>query len=228
MSRSNVPPNSANRFNSAVGSAPVGVVPFTICCWFNIADFATTQTLVNLRLNTEVSNHRWQLLITTGLKLQAVTKDTGASSAETINSATSGSWVFATGIWAENNNRISILDGDWTNRGVNILLRTPVGVNQLQVGIRGLTNNSLRGRIARIAIYKSALTQAQVEFLATGASYRRVQLDNLVYDDSFRMGDANGDQNSDRAGGLTLVEDGTMGNDSINPPFAPLKSPLIL
>ncbi len=227
MARSNIAGSGSNRFNSAVGTVPATAVSLTMACWFKLIDATdTSQTLISLRLNTEVDNHRFTLSALLTRQFLATTRVTTDGIASTVNLITSGAWSHGVGVFNSDRNRRAILNGDWANSNSDITELIPIGVNQIQIGIRGTSTFPLRGEIAEVAVWIVALTQAEVELLATGASPRRVQIANLAFYAPLRGGDSSGNE-LDVIGGTLMTEDGTMGMTN-HPPKVILKSGVLL
>lgn len=227
MARSNLSGSGDNRFNSAAGSVPATAAPLTMACWFRAVDPTVgNQTLVNLRLNTSSGDHRFTLTTQSTAKLLLLARDTAFGIASTVNLISADTWSHVVGIFTSSTDRRAVLNGDWANSGVNVTDITPVGVNQTQVVIVGTSTNPLKGEIAEVAVWTAALTQAEVELLATGASPRRVRPASLAFYAPMRSGDANGNE-LDLIGGILLTEDGTMGI-SAHPPDVLLRAGRLL
>jgi hypothetical protein len=93
---------------------------------------------------------------------------------------TSGSWHHACVIEASATSHVIVLDGAWAGRGTDTTSSTPSAINRLYLGSNQSVSDWQDGRTAELAIWNTALSQANVEALAAGDNPTTVAGANLL------------------------------------------------
>jgi len=164
-------------------SAPIVAAPFTMACWFNSDNIALDQTLMFVG-DKNFNNRRWNLSIRGDIGgnpiYMVVVDSAGVGVAATSTGYSPNTWHHACGVEAAATDRRVFIDGG--SKGINAANRTPASVNRVSIGRVGRTSPFayMSGLIAEAAIWKVALSDAEVALLAKGFSPLFIQPHNLV------------------------------------------------
>ena len=153
-------------------SAVVSGVPFTMACWFRSDDADVNQTLMCVADNN-VSNDYFTLEASgsgAGDPVSVIARTVGAKVGSTSTGYTVNTWHHAAARFIAVNDRKVYIDGG--SEGSNTTSVTPANLNVTAIGRVSDSSPSLymSGRIAEAAIWKVALTVAEIRFLARGNS----------------------------------------------------------
>jgi len=167
----------------SIDQVPMTAAPLTVSAWVN-ADIDTARLVVFYLGDKDLSNELWWLALEgndTGDPV--VWRCRGASSpreAITSTGFSTGTWHHICGIEASATDRRCFIDGG--SKGTNTTSDSPTGVDRTTIGRNGGTGTKhyFDGRIAHLAIWDVALTDAEVASLAAGVSPLRLRRDNLV------------------------------------------------
>ncbi len=198
---------------------PVSDVPLTMCVWVKLDQLPSTKgdeqcaaafgddsaiRFLNLRADD------------TSDKLQFNSGPLPTAVASTTNSVTAGVWEHWCGIAAADDDRRSILNGNWANSGTSSVSKDQWAfLDNFNVGRMYMTSTGydyVDGKIGMVTVFNVALSQAQVEALAAGFHPKLVAPNNIVAHWEL-MRDPN-----DRWGTNNLTEQGTPSYVSDFPP----------
>lgn len=153
--------------------------PLSFAAWIYPDAVGINQAICCLD-NSAATQHYQLLYVTNGNVLKAASRDAGAgvvSSGVAIGGL--NTWSHTAGVFAAGGaSRIAYIDG--TPDTIESTVRNPVGINRISIGNWPLNSTYFSGRIAELAVWTAALTQANVTMLASGASPLMVQSANLV------------------------------------------------
>ncbi|TWT90997.1 hypothetical protein Mal64_13960 [Pseudobythopirellula maris] len=171
------------------GLAPgVGETPLTIACWFRPA---TLQTAVLLSCcNGSESDEYFSLGVQSDGVLRAAVRSGAFTPLDTTVTYPSNDWSHGAAVFESAVSRRVYLNGGAKQSQASEA--APSGVDVLGVGLlaRDGTNFPFSGALAEVAIWKAALTDAEVAALGKGVSPRALtnRLDELVvYQDLVRL-----------------------------------------
>jgi hypothetical protein len=163
-----------------VASAPATAVPLTISVWFKSDSATVTQVAACLGIDASTS-HQFRVVAagaTGGDPVQAATTQVSGSLATSTSGYSPGTWHHGCGVFAAANSRAAYIDGG--SKGTETTSRTPVGINATFVGRRSDSVQFFDGRIAEVAVWNVALSDAEVALLAGGDLPTTIQAGNLV------------------------------------------------
>ncbi len=164
-------------------SAPVIAAPFTMSCFFNSDDITITQILLSV-VDKDVDDNFWGLAASGVLGGDPITMNTstgaGNVSAATSAGFSANTWHHACGVEASATDRRVFIDGG--SKGTNATSRSPANADRVSIGRIGDSTPAFytSGRIAEVAIWNVALSDAEVALLAKGFSPLFIQPHNLV------------------------------------------------
>lgn len=155
--------------NYEAASAVVTAYPFTMACWFYVANTTTNRTLMDLGNTTESAGQA--LNVNSSAVVQASTTVPGAtSSAVSSTTHSANTWHHATAVFASATDRRAFLDGG--GKGTNAVSRLfTATIDRTLLGRRLRTNSysqPVTGRLAECAIWNVALTDDEVYSLGRG------------------------------------------------------------
>ena len=184
-------------------------LPITMACWFKSDDAAAYQVLLAI---VDYSSNEYLLLAAAGSVVGdpiRVTAYDGVTTASAVSSTgySAGTWHHACGIFSAANSRAAFIDGG--SKGTNATNVAGVGpLDRFVIGARvyaggGTKDLFMSGAIAEAAIWKAALSDAEVAILAHGFSPLMMRPESLVtYWALIR------DADIDRVGGYHLTANG--------------------
>jgi hypothetical protein len=209
MARSNTG-SSSNWLNTT--TLPVTGAPFTIACWFKVADAATFYNLVTIS-QAASSNQYFVLAIdgtVAGDPVRAIAQS--ISGPEGVASTTSGitadTWQHACAVYTSATSRAAFINGG--SKGTDTLSRAPASVDYLSVGagrFSGSMFSPINGSVAELGVWNIDLTDDEVAALGKGYSPLLVRPSALI--DCWRLiGRDSPETNLKRVNSLTI--NGTM------------------
>jgi len=160
--------NGSSQYAVKTGGAPVSASPFTICGWFRI-DALVQQTLC--ALSSGVDGHFYNVELQTNGTLRIYTQGASGESTFTSNTVGTSAWFHIALIATSVSSRRVILNGVWASAGVQTDNIVPGNITVFAVGVLDFYNDNYNytdGQAAHVAIWDSALSQAQIEALAAG------------------------------------------------------------
>lgn len=179
----------AREFDSAltqyceVDSAAVTAYPFSMACWFNANDVATTYTLMCVTVKT--SNSYYARLDAAGAvagdPIRGVLRNTSSYNADTTAGYGAGAWNHGALVFTNATTRAAFLNGG--NKGTNASNSAfSASVNRTSVGrYGGLTPSQyFDGLVAWPAVWSVALSDDEIAQLAAGVCPLLVQPQSLV------------------------------------------------
>ena len=223
MSRSFVATNS-EAFTCA---DPISSAPLSISCWVYIPTAIPSGDDCFVQIaNTSVTNNYFRLGVadqsnspTDALRFVTYSGSGSFSLAEAVtsNSMSADTWQHCCAIEESSTSRISVLNGDWANRGTNSGgNEVPTSINQMAVGWENDSSPAdyLTGHLAHVAIWNVALTQGEAEALSKGYSPLLIRPGSLIF--YAPLNRDSGDE-YDLIGGLTLTDVNTVGTGTTEP-----------
>ena len=194
---------------ASLGIIPTAV-PLTIAVWFDPDGNATGADECLVSIADSGTSNNWFELQYVSQAVYAGARDAGANATSTTtgNQLTVGTgWHHACGIY-DTDSRISVLDGDWANRGTETTSSVvPLGLDRMRIAYRADfdPNTPYDGKIGYVAIWAAALTESDVNSLQV-ADAQLVRPDALVFKDYLRNRDVA--PIYDTIGGATGTETG--------------------
>ena len=202
-------------------SAVISGVPFSMACWF-YADEGTLNKEAMSVSNKDVSNHYHRLRIHSAENVRARSQQGGNDhQAISTTTFTLNTWNHACGVWTSRNNRAAFLNGG--GKGTDTGDAVPANLDRTSIGRIGdsTPGEHMSGRIAEAAIWNVALTDSEVQALASGVSPLRVRVASLqAYWPLFAI---TGDAPDYSGGANTLTDNNTVGiadHAPVGPMFA--------
>jgi len=151
--------------------------PFTVSIWFK-PDNVTA--MCSLFEEDDTGGGNMFLLDAAGNvagdPIRCLAYKAGWAVASTTSGYAAGSWQHACGVWTADDSRSVYLDGG--SKGTNTASKTVTGITQMLVGRYGA--NYFDGKLAELAVWDVALSDAEVANLAAGTNPTSVQADHLV------------------------------------------------
>jgi hypothetical protein len=153
----------------SVAAAPVTAAAMTVNARINVASLAD-QGIVSLSSSADKINYFLLYLEATGDDIMWARRSTtgGFTSARGSEVVSTNTWTMATGRSVSATDTSAFKDGG--NKGDNTANRVPLNVDQLTLGAFGGSSfdTLLNGRIAEVAIWNAALTDAEIASLYGG------------------------------------------------------------
>ncbi len=165
---------------------PVSGTPFTLCAWVKLdqlssvkgdeqcaAAFGDDSAITFLNLRADMND-----------RLQFNSGPLPTAIATSNNTITAGTWEHWCGIAALDNERRVVLNGDWTNSGINTDSKDPWNaLDNFNVGrlfMNSTAYDYLGGKIAHVAVWNVALDQSEIQSLSECSSPDTVRTMDLV------------------------------------------------
>jgi hypothetical protein len=161
-------------------NAVVTAAPLTIAAWFRQVSAAATNYLVSIA-DTGTDNNYFALQVNTSAQVGARTQSSASFVAALSSGAFSADvWTHGCAVFAAANDRRAYRDGG--NKGTEATSVTPSGLDATAIGRLEKATPSLyeNGRLAEVAIWNVALTDAEVASIAKGVSPPYIQPAALV------------------------------------------------
>ena len=171
-------------------TTPITAYPITVCCWFT-ADDVTIQADLLSAVDGDDVDDGFRLLFRGNLAGDPVmwrirNHGTGEATAPFSSTGVSANpYHHAAGVSASSTDHRAFIDGGSKGTSANTVT-FPVGLTDLHVGAmlsQGSFSSFHSGNIAEVAIWNVALTDAEIAWLATGASPLTLthRIGNLVF-----------------------------------------------
>lgn len=165
-------------------AAVVAGPPLTLALHFYINDAANSPYLIGLGSTADSYNYL-TLRNMTGRKIQIQARSRavpGDATGVTANAWSAGAWQHLCGIFASTASRTAILNGDVAGKGVSTVAIDPPGLDRTSVGalVRASPVGFVNGRVAEVAVWNAALTEAEAVALAKGIAPTAIRPANLV------------------------------------------------
>lgn len=157
-----------------VDSAPITAAPLTWSCWAYVDDLSIDSAFMWLG-DKDVSDNHWHMKCdgngSDQLLLRSRNNALGVD-AITTNAFSVNTWHHCFAIITNSTDRTAILDGDTANKGTNTTSSAPDDIDRFTIGRNGdsTPNNEMSGRIAEVAMWDVALTEAEGVWLSKGFS----------------------------------------------------------
>lgn len=196
-----------------VDSAPVTAAPLTLACWFNTANLTASQVLIQVG-DSAGSVDYFQLLAEGGVGGDPVRYVTRRSISDILDTSTgfsASTWHHACAVEISTTSRKVFIDAGSSATGTTSL--APLSVDRTSLGRAGdsTPGSHYGGKLAEVAIWNVALTDAEVAILALGYSPLFVRPAALVfYAPLIRGVLASGGDDIDIVGGLILTDNNTV------------------
>lgn len=194
----------ARRFSSSrlTTSVPVGAAPMTMSCWAKFT--AVSDVYTPFCIGTSGGdNHRWRLYVDAE-ELVFEARTTTATVAFCTTTPVAGVWMHLCGVEASATSRAVYLNG--TGKGTNTTSKVPAGMNLTVIGATATPDDVFGGEIADVAIWRAALTDTEVLWLAQGKPPFQIQPNKLAFYAPLGLS-----QDVDLVAGRTLLATGTVG-----------------
>ena len=199
-----------------VDSVPTGwtvAIPMTFSCWFLNDEAAHAASPMGL-FDLSVSSIRIYLSYRTDDLLRwTIDSTVGASAPETANTFSDNVWNHALGKSVTTTDHQVILNGDTGNKGTatDSVTGTWGGLDRLSIGRLGDSTPSFHvsGKIAEVAMWDVALSDAEAVILSKGYSPLLVKPESLVFYAPL-LDIPNAGSPNDRIGGLALTNFNTV------------------
>ena len=166
-------------FSTGNGNPMITTTPFTMACWMYPTDITSAGVVTSVTDNgTDI-----HMLQPTGSiggdPVRAGSYDGSWSVAATSTGYTATTWQHVAGVFTNSTSRAAFLDGG--GKGTATGSQDPSGMLEFLVGSHKTTGGSyFDGKIAHVAIWDIALSDAEVAQLAAGALPTAIQSGNLV------------------------------------------------
>lgn len=165
-------------------SAVVSNYPFSMACWFYVADATSSHTLLSLANGSSNDNY-FQLLAAGGIggdPLRLIARNTTAVAVDTSSGFSANTWHHACAVCTSATSRSVFLDGG--SKGTHTTSSTPTP-NRTGVGVlyHSFPSVVATGRICEAAFWDQSLTDDEVASLynnGVGLSPTMVRPDALV------------------------------------------------
>ena len=183
---------AASQYLTLASNLGITAYPLTMACWFvprNVT--ATTATLMSLGTSGAATHRHTLHIFATDETIFYGANDGLTNSVFSTAAATVGAWNHACAVGISATDRWVYLNGG--NSAQTTTSRTPVGMNNIQVGaLQGAAVSLFAdGPIAHVAIWNVALSATDVAALGKGLNPTRMHPESLV--GYWRMdGDENG------------------------------------
>jgi len=166
-------------------NAVLTTTPISMACWFNSDDVSNYQVPLSISNKTSATAALHYLTLNGALAQKTVgafsSADNDWAGASTTTEYSVSTWHHVTGVWASATDRRAYLDGE--GKGTDSTPRTPTGLDNTSLGIywrNSIALSPMDGRVAEVAVWNVALTDADAAALGAGFSPRLVRPDALV------------------------------------------------
>lgn len=206
------------------GSSPVAGPPFTMSCWAlrtvsdgsNDAVFGLGDALSVSKVAGELNFRGWSGF--DDVQHYAVSGAT-ADNIVTSTKWTAGQWHHLAGVCSSWSSRSVFLDGGGKASGTASLASFSIVDLHIGQDIRSNVGSYADGKIADVAVWDVALSDAEIQALAAGASPLLIRPASLVFYLPMRKGDSL----TDWASGITMTNNGTTESVDHPPVWYPSK-----
>lgn len=198
--------NGSTQYLSALTGDLFADLPITLACWFRTSSNTANQGLLSVVDNaTGVQGVRLTAQgAVAGDPVRILALGSATATADTTTGYAINTWTHACGVFASATSRTVYINGG--SAGTNTTSVTATGENRLFMGaIRSGASfiQYLSGSIAEVGVWNAALTAAEVQSLAAGASPRLIRPESLtVYAPLIR-------ELADTMGSVTITNNGT-------------------
>ncbi len=183
-----------------VANNVIGAPPFSVAMWINPIDLSGTQAW--FAVSDQAQTSQQHVITTNGTAVNVRSRNTTFRTAVATGTVTVGNWHHICGVWASSASRSAYFDGGGKGTettSVTDPVLTHFGVARYNDSSPGTDVN---GRIAHVAAWTVALTDAEVALLALGMSPLKVRPASLV--GYWPMHNFNGSVAIDVVGGNTF------------------------
>ena len=164
-------------------TAAITASPLTLSAWVNAdqlpAAFGDEFNIIEITDGTTSDVWRIRLDDANDGQPQFIIGSAGTAVATATAAITAGTWHHVCGVAVSTTDRRCFLDGG--NKGTNTTSKGDPTVTETAIGSRTSTNDFFDGKLAEIAIWNIALTDAQVLMLARRVSPLSIRPDALVH-----------------------------------------------
>jgi hypothetical protein len=175
--------NGSSDYLEYGSGAVVTGTPLTMACWVRMAVATGINTLMNLAVTSNNTNH-FKLMAEGGTVGDPIGFRCRAGGTEVRADSTTGyavgTWHHACGVAVSATDRRVFIDGG--SKGTETTSTTPSGLNVTRVGVGGGSSltNYCNGTIAEAAVWNAALSDEEIAILAKGLSPRRMRPASIV------------------------------------------------
>lgn len=167
----------ANADVLTAGSAAATAPPFTMASWFRTDNIAVQQILTGFSTSGSANNFFSLSMSSTGaIQATAQTTSGAAATSSTVVGA-ANVWHHATAVFTSSASRAAYLDGG--GKGTNTTNKSPTAPNRTTIS-SPTSSVAMSGRIAEVAIWNVALTDAEILALSGGLAPPYVQPGALI------------------------------------------------
>lgn len=171
MARSNTG-STSNWLEVAGAVVTSGTPPFTMACWFNVANVTATHNLIGMTSGGGQYHTMLAEGTAGGDPVQVISQDGSGEAIATTAAFSANVWSHAAGVWSATNSRTAYLNG--TVGTTQTSTRTP-SLTSPRTTIGAYNDGTTRfgpvnGSIAEAAIWNVALDAAEIASLAAGVS----------------------------------------------------------
>jgi hypothetical protein len=166
-------------------AAPIGGVPLTMACWFNLSDITNGQFLMSISDYSIPASGDYFALVADGTAggdpLNASTYQSSTKSATTSSGYSAGTWHHGCAVFAAVDDRRAYIDGG--SKGTNAESMTPADLSHTGIGTlirQDWPATFTDGLIAEAVWWNAALTDDEVAILAKRYSPLFVRPQNIV------------------------------------------------
>lgn len=171
-------------YNSS--TPPIVNVPFTISMWLKASALTTDMYVIDIDDDTDSSFFRGYIRGTSTGQVRAQKSASGGSQANATGEdfPDTTTWHHVLFSSASTTDLISVLDGDYTNRGTNAGSITMSDLDTLNLFSNSAGGSRYNGMMADVCIWDKALSQSEIESLwtssETGPAANTVAVANVV------------------------------------------------
>lgn len=195
-------------------NAPVTAYPLSVSCWFKSDDVTGGYTAVSLA--DSATNADWWRLEARGdvggdpVRWDVRGTGTGSSADTAVTTAgySASTWTHALGVSSSDSSHTAYINGG--NKNTITTQVNPLSINLLAIGVLGRASpvNWFGGKIAEVAIWNTALGDADAVSLAAGTPASSVQAGSLVFYATLLSSAV------DSIGGITITNNSSVSFDS--------------
>lgn len=196
-----------------ISEALAAAASITMVAWFKSDDLTASQTLVSI-CDASADTEYFALNLRGDIANDYIHANAraGASNVNAITTVgySSGTWHLASAVFVNQNSRDAMIDGSNEGHETTVGI-VPANLDKTAVGYLARLSATAytSGKIAKVAIWDKALTDAEILSIANGADPSSIQVGNLLaywplYDDA--------DDESGNSKDLTLLNSPTFDN----------------